>query len=173
MEVKVLITGHFSAGKTRFVKTITNNSVSAEVDLTEGEEKKKKATTTVAMDYGNIEIAGRKVHLFGTPGQERFDFMLDILGKDMDGALILLDSTDKEAIEKTARFLDFLKKSGKPFILACNKQDIENRLSPEEIAKITGVPEDKVLPLVATDEKSCALVLEALLKDISSPKKAA
>ncbi|MDQ7055912.1 MAG: ATP/GTP-binding protein [Persephonella sp.] len=77
--VKILVTGHFSAGKTEFIKNITGDTLLTEVSLSSQEEKSVKEKTTVAMDYGKLEIKGKKVHLFGTPGQERFDFMLDIL----------------------------------------------------------------------------------------------
>ena len=42
--------------------------------------KTRKAGTTVAMDYGVMHLDdGEKIHLYGTPGQARFDFMWDIL----------------------------------------------------------------------------------------------
>ena len=34
--------------------------------------------TTVAIDYGRIEMDDKKFHFFGTPGQERFGFMREI-----------------------------------------------------------------------------------------------
>ncbi|WP_456391954.1 GTP-binding protein [Persephonella sp.] len=173
MELKILITGHFSAGKTSFIKTLTGNAVSTEVNLSEGTEKLEKSTTTVAMDYGKIELSGIKLHLFGTPGQDRFDFMLDILGRDMDGAVILVDSTDRDIPEKTEPFIDFLRKSGKPFIVACNKQDCEGALSPAEIAGLLGIPESITVPLVATDRKTTIGVIEAVISGISSSRKAA
>lgn len=37
----------------------------------------RKTNTTVAMDYGVIRLdESTKVHLYGTPGQERFDFIV-------------------------------------------------------------------------------------------------
>jgi len=170
MELKILITGHFSAGKTSFIKSITGNSVSTEVNLTESSEKKEKNSTTVAMDYGKIEVSDIKVHLFGTPGQERFDFMLDILGKDMDGAIIVIDSTDRKAPEKTKPFINFLKKSGKPFIVACNKQDENGALQPVEIAQLLKIPENIAVPLVATDKKNSTAVIKTVISAIFSGK---
>ena len=160
-EIKVIITGHFSAGKTQFIKTLTNNSVSTEVPLTEEKEAKEKDLTTVALDYGNIEIDGKKVHLFGTPGQERFDFMLDILSKDFDAVIILLDSTSKKGIEKTKKFIKYFIDHKKPLVIACNKQDLDNKYSLEEISQILNVPEKYLRPLVATDkEKTFTLMKE-------------
>jgi len=173
MELKILITGHFSAGKTSFIKTLTGDVVSTEVKLSESNSQKEKTTTTVAMDYGKMETAAGKVHLFGTPGQERFGFMLDILSRDIDGAVVVVDSTDRKAPEKTKPFIDFLRKSGKPFIVACNKQDIKGALPPEEIAKLLGIPESITVPLVATDKKTSTDVIETVISGIPSAKKAA
>jgi hypothetical protein len=54
----------------------------------------RKSATTVAMDYGTIRLSdNEKVHLYGTPGQERFDFMWDILTKGGIGLVLLLDNT--------------------------------------------------------------------------------
>ncbi|NPA16739.1 MAG: GTP-binding protein [Aquificae bacterium] len=173
MELKILITGHFSAGKTSFIKTLTGNAVSTEVNLSEGTEKLEKSTTTVAMDYGKIELSGIKLHLFGTPGQDRFDFMLDILGRNIDGAIIIVDSTRRQAIEKTRPFVDFLRKSGKPFIIACNKQDCEGALSPAEIAKLLEIPESITIPLVAMDKKNSTAVIKAIISGIHNNKEVA
>ena len=34
------------------------------------------------MDYGEYEKDGKKYHIFGIPGQERFEFMWPILAKE-------------------------------------------------------------------------------------------
>ncbi len=36
---------------------------------------------------------GNHIHIFGTPGQERFEFAREIIGKGMDGAILLIDAT--------------------------------------------------------------------------------
>ncbi|RUM57395.1 MAG: GTP-binding protein [Persephonella sp.] len=160
-EIKVIITGHFSAGKTQFIKTLTGNAVSTEVPLTDKGEAVEKDLTTVALDYGNIEIDGKKVHLFGTPGQERFDFMLDVLSKNFDAVIILLDSTNREGIEKTKKFIKYFINHKKPLVIACNKQDLDNKLSISEISEILNIPEKYLKPLVATDKnKTTSLVKE-------------
>ena len=51
----------------------------------------RKRTTTVALDYGLMKLdAGERIHLYGTPGQERFDFMWDILTKGGLGVVLRL-----------------------------------------------------------------------------------
>jgi len=79
--VKIVVTGPFSAGKTTLIRTISETTVlSAEQDITD-DTRSRKAATTVAMDVGRITLDRDLVlYLFGTPGQERFDFMWEILG---------------------------------------------------------------------------------------------
>ena len=74
--VKIVVTGPFSAGKTTLIRTISEITVlSTEKDITD-HTKSRKAETTVAMDFGRITIDRDLVlYLFGTPGQDRFDFM--------------------------------------------------------------------------------------------------
>jgi len=79
--VKIVVTGPFSAGKTTLIRTISETTVlSAEQDITD-DTRSRKAATTVAMDVGRITLDRDLVlYLFGTPGQERVDFMWEILG---------------------------------------------------------------------------------------------
>jgi len=78
--VKMVVTGPFSAGKTEFIRTVSEiDVVSTERKITD-ETKSVKEATTVAMDFGRITVDEDLVlYLFGTPGQKRFDFMWEIL----------------------------------------------------------------------------------------------
>src|SRR6476660_9511141 len=91
--VKIVVTGPFSAGKSTLIRTISEITVlSTEKDITD-ETKSRKAETTVAMDFGRITIDKDQVlYLFGTPGQDRFDFMWEIRGEGMIGYILLLDA---------------------------------------------------------------------------------
>jgi signal recognition particle receptor subunit beta len=93
--IKIVITGPFAAGKTQFIRTISEiEPVTTERKTTAKEEKAVKGQTTVAMDFGKIAIDDEhELYLFGTPGQSRFDFMWDILGKGALGVIVLVDST--------------------------------------------------------------------------------
>jgi len=48
--VKVVIVGPFNAGKTTLVKTLSEISMTHEVEVTSPEERAKKGTTTVGME---------------------------------------------------------------------------------------------------------------------------
>ena len=49
---------------------------------------------------------GEKIHLYGTPGQERFDFMWDILITGGIGLILLLDNTRADSFQDMKFFLN-------------------------------------------------------------------
>ncbi|MEN8260814.1 MAG: ATP/GTP-binding protein [Pseudomonadota bacterium] len=104
---KIIFTGPVGAGKTTAIASISDmpplTTDAAASDMT----KQRKAATTVAMDYGIMELKGdEKIHLYGTPGQERFDFMWDILTTGGIGLIILLDNTRADPFQDMRFFLD-------------------------------------------------------------------
>jgi small GTP-binding protein len=167
---KILVAGHFGAGKTTFIKTISQiKTLETEKKTTLEEEKAKKSSTTVAMDYGEWEFNGKKVHIFGIPGQERFSFMWPILAKNTVGFIYLLDSTDDsrwyEVFKQIAMFRKIAPKA--PFIFAANKQDMPDAMTLEEIKKKLKLPEQfEIVPLVAFDKEQVAEVIEKLLEKV-------
>lgn len=163
---KIIITGPFNSGKTELVKTLS------EIQVVETEEKiynKKsldKASTTVVMDFGRRTIDNDTVvYLFGTPGQERFDFMWEILSKNMVGFMVIIDSTEKD-FSPAIKILDFFKeKSDVPFIIVANKQDLGGALPKEEIRKLLGIsPDVPIVECVATDKSSADIALKKILE---------
>src|SRR3954463_15952017 len=105
--VKIVVTGPFSAGKTTLIRTISEITVlSTERGITD-QTRSRKNETTVAMDFGRITIDRELVlYLFGTPGQERFDFMWEILGEGMLGYVLLLDANRGDSLSEAVGILD-------------------------------------------------------------------
>lgn len=110
-QYKIIFTGPVGAGKTTAIHSISDvppiKTDASASDMT----KARKASTTVAMDYGIINLEdGEKIHLYGTPGQERFDFMWDILVTGGIGLILLLDNTRADPFKDMRFFLDTFKK---------------------------------------------------------------
>ncbi len=174
-QIKVVVTGPFGAGKTEFIKTISEiDVVSTERKISVPEQREIKEETTVAMDFGRITIKEDVVlELYGTPGQRRFDFMFDILSEGMWGFVLLVDSTDRGSFTEARKLLgQFDGLSAAPRVIAANKQDTESAASLEDLRKALKVgPSVKILPCTATDKASVRNVLLALLSSMLGEKK--
>jgi hypothetical protein len=126
---KILITGPYNAGKSTLVKQLSETSVSID-----------RLGTTVALDHGYVEKKGFACNLFGTPGQERFDWIMEVLSKDVWGVILIVDSTKPETFPRALEMLQKVKEENIPFVVFANKQDLEGALPPEEIKERLGVP---------------------------------
>src|SRR5665647_178094 len=112
---KIVIFGAFGAGKTTLIKTLDPGSSHVEANCAGG-------TTTVALDYGRVQVNGIHIHIFGTPGQERFEFAREIIGRGMDGAILLIDVTSP--VDDFIHPLhDSLCAARIPFVIFLNKCD--------------------------------------------------
>jgi signal recognition particle receptor subunit beta len=103
----ILFTGPMGAGKTTAIRSLSE----IEVVSTEANNSERhivdKATTTVALDYGEILIDGEeKVRLYGIPGQKRFDFMWAILKKRAKGMILLVNSDAPDPIGQMLSFIE-------------------------------------------------------------------
>lgn len=167
--VKIVITGPFASGKTTFIKTLCGKVLTTEKTLSLYLERRIKKTTTVALDFGITYSTRRKLYLFGTPGQKRFWFMIPILIKGAHGVIFLVDSSSKAAVYRAIPLYLNIRKllNGTPYLIAANKQDIPNSLSPDKVANLMGL-NDELYPLIALDKVSCTSIIERLLYKIDT-----
>ncbi len=91
---KIIFTGPVGAGKTTAIQSMSDIPIISTNESATDMTQQRKSETTVAMDYGQIKVGDQeRIHLYGTPGQERFDFMWDILTKGALGLILLLDNS--------------------------------------------------------------------------------
>lgn len=169
--VKMVITGPFSAGKTEFIRSISEIDVvtTDETISQDSAEYGTKEQTTVAMDFGRITVDDDLVlYLFGTPGQRRFDFMWEILAEGMLGFVVMVDSAKPETFREAKSILEtFRAYAPTPYVVAANKQDNAEAWPPEDLRIALRIdPHIKLLPCVATDKESVKNVLLELLYSI-------
>jgi len=129
-EQKIIFAGPVGAGKTTAINTISDiPTVGTEARATD-ETAQLKHHTTVALDYGVLNLGdGQKVHLYGTPGQDRFDFMWEILTQKGIGLVLLLDNRREDPLEDMRFYLenfrDFI--SDRAVVIGVTGMDIKNR----------------------------------------------
>ena len=122
-EIKVVVMGSKDVGKTTLMENLIGKIGKVEHN-----------GTTVAIDYGNIEIEGKKIHLFGTPGQERFEFMRELTLNGTDFVLLVLDATTGlKQIDKN--IIDTLCSKKIPYAVFINKVDVCDKEKLEDLKK--------------------------------------
>lgn len=103
---KIVFGGSMGAGKSSAIKALSDIEVlSTEVKNTDSRAH-EKLQTTVGIDYGEINLEDQQViGLYGTPGQDRFDFMWPLICKGAIGTIILLDHSKSNVLEDLEYYL--------------------------------------------------------------------
>jgi signal recognition particle receptor subunit beta len=98
------------AGKSTAIAAISDEAPVVTEASASDMTKSRKRTTTVALDYGLMNLGdGERVHLYGTPGQERFDFMWDILTHGGLGLILLVNDARPNPLADMEFFLNAFK----------------------------------------------------------------
>lgn len=149
---KIVVTGPHDAGKTTFVHTTSNVATSTE-----------RMGTTVALDKGRYEGHGVVADLFGTPGQRRFDPMIDSLLEQAQGAVLVVDANRPETFQRARELLEKVRRRGLQVVVAANKQDLPDAIAAKEVSRALGVP---AYPCRSDDPASLRAVLERLILEM-------
>jgi len=165
MEHKILFAGPVGAGKTTAIAAISDIPVVATEARPTDDTAKLKATTTVAMDYGLLNLdGGAKVHLYGTPGQERFSFMWEILAVGSIGLVLLLDNTRPDPLADLNFYLDSFKGLIKNSAVVIGVNRMETKSRPGLYTHQTRLADLKLnVPLFEVDPRQRADVKTMLL----------
>jgi small GTP-binding protein len=115
-KLKIVVFGSFNAGKSTFIQSIDSNSRHIEAQGGEG-------STTVAFDFGRVMLHNMQIYLFGTPGQERFEFVREIISRGMDAAILVIDCTC-QVDEFTRHLFQYLTEKNIPMAVMLNKCDM-------------------------------------------------
>lgn len=107
---KIVFGGTMGAGKTEAIQSLSDIKVLSTEAMNTDEAAHSKTLTTVGIDYGEIKLEdGNVVGLYGTPGQERFDFMWPVICQGAIGAIILIDHSSRTSIEDLAFYVGIFK----------------------------------------------------------------
>ena len=137
---KILVLGDSDSGKRTALKHVCNNLVETE-----------------AASYGKTILNNKKLQIFSPSSAERFKFMKDILSKNMDGAIIVIDNTQGITLN-CEEMIDFVEEKGVPYVIFANKQDLS------DIPIYTQYPDVLIVPTEAISSKGISEGVNILLE---------
>lgn len=106
MEWTILFMGSVGAGKTQAIYSISDIEVLDTDVLATDEIQQIKSRTTVSMDMGILKLSDNdKLRLYGAPGQDRFDFMWDILLPQSQGIVLMLNHASLNPLAELDHYL--------------------------------------------------------------------
>ena len=167
MEIlRIVVTGGVGAGKTSLISTISEIEVVDTDKEATDELAQLKAKTTVAMDFGRITIApNQALHLYGTPGQTRFEFMWDILIRKAQAYILLVAAHRPDHFRDSRKILKFMNQRVQiPYLIGVTHTDCPDAWELSDVALALGfVDETTRPPLIAVNATERASVKEALM----------
>ncbi len=142
MEIlRIAIAGSVGAGKTSLIRSISEIEVVNTDKRSTDEIALFKDKTTVALDFGLFTIVPNQLlYLYGTPGQPRFDFMWDILIRQVQACIVLVDAHRPEHFHYGTQILNFVNQRVQiPILIGLTHMDCPNPEKPEDIAIALGL----------------------------------
>ncbi|MGB3515283.1 MAG: ATP/GTP-binding protein [Elainellaceae cyanobacterium] len=174
MEImRLVVTGPVGAGKSTFIRSVSEIDVVDTDRRATDEASLLKPKTTVAFDFGRLQFSpDMALHLYGTPGQARFDFMWDILIQRAHAYMLLVAAHRPREFHYARRILSFMqRRSRAPLIIGLTHTDQPGTWDEENILIALGFPNpDRHPPIVsvdATEAGSVAVAIMTLLQHYS------
>lgn len=126
-QYKIVFGGTMGAGKSAAIKALSDIGVLSTEAVNTDTQAHQKALTTVGIDYGEISLDdGTKIGLYGTPGQDRFDFMWSIVCKGAIGIVVLIDHSSSQRLKDLEFYLKAFEDLGTNIVVGVTHLDLEH-----------------------------------------------
>lgn len=167
---KIIFSGTVGAGKSTAITALSDIPPVSTEAVASDETARLKKTTTVAMDYGVLNLPdGEKVMLYGTPGQERFSFMWDILSEGGIGLVLLINNANPDPLGDLQGYLAAFKDFISSTAVAIGVTHMDSAESPgldayrARLAEIGLQPAPAIFRVDARSRDDVAMLVKALL----------
>ncbi|MCE1184426.1 ATP/GTP-binding protein [Zoogloea sp.] len=169
---KIIFGGPVGAGKTTAVAAASDIPPVRTDAAASDEVRSIKPLTTVAMDYGLMKLAdGSTIHLYGTPGQDRFDFMWEILTMGGIALILLVDNSRADPVKDMRFYLQAFKDFISRTAVAIGVTHTDAAPLPELSAYAQALEEEgmscaPIFTVDARNKRDICLLIEAVLSVI-------
>jgi uncharacterized protein len=146
--MRLLVTGAVGAGKSTFIRSISEIDVVDTDALATDETALLKKKTTVAFDFGRLQFSpDMALHLYGTPGQSRFDFMWDILIRKAHAYILLIAAHRPKDFRQARKIISFMNQRAEiPMIIGLTHTDYPDSWCEEDVFLALGYMDENQLP---------------------------
>lgn len=171
-EYKIVVLGSMGAGKSTLVRTVSSGQM-VDTDVANTDAGSDKLTTTVAMDYADVVLPnGDRLRLYGTPGQQRFEFIWPILLEGAAGVVVLIDAAGGQAATQFESYLDVLREHAArvPTVVGLSKVDLRPDVDLDAYTDRLQ-QRGQMLPVVPFDAREVdqiMLLMDVLMSEIES-----
>jgi signal recognition particle receptor subunit beta len=109
-DYKIIFSGPIGAGKSTAIQALSDIRPITTDKLSNDLPHNPNNGATVTMDYGMINLPEtERIHLYGAPGQVRFDFMKEILSQGGIGLALLINNQRPDPFQDLHSFLEAFK----------------------------------------------------------------
>jgi uncharacterized protein len=171
MEImRLVVTGTVGAGKSTFIRSVSEIAVVDTDRKATDEVAGMKESTTVSMDFGTLQFGEEMaLHIYGTPGQIRFDFMWEILIERAHAYILLVAAHRPKEFHHARRIMNFMNQRAHiPMIIGITHSDCERAWSHEDVIVALGYQDETQRPPIvlvnAEEEESVVGALMALVE---------
>jgi uncharacterized protein len=171
MEImNLVVTGTVGVGKTTFIQTVRNLVVHNQRQTTDDQDA-ISSSTTVSMDFETLQFDQEMtLHLYGTPGHVRFDFMWQISIERAHAYVLLIAAHRPSEIHQARRMMNFMNRQAEiPMLMGITHNDCEGAWRTEDIALALGYAHvSQHPPIVPIDPHNRASVAQSLITLLKS-----
>jgi len=164
--LRLVIAGGVGAGKSTFIRTVSEIDVVDTDRVATDNVAQLKQKTTVAFDFGRVHCGeGTVLHLYGIPGQERFDFIWDVLFAKAHAYVLLVAAHRPEDFQAARRIISFVNhRVCLPMVVGITHCDLPNAWEEEDIAVALGFAHGAERPrMLRVNANETAGVIETLV----------
>lgn len=164
--MRLVVTGPVGAGKSTFIRSVSEIEVVDTDRQATDETLELKQKTTVAFDFGRLQFGPEMaLHLYGTPGQTRFDFMWDILIRKAHAYILLVAAHRPNEFRHARRIVNFMSQRMQiPMIVGLSHTDLPGAWSEENVALALGyMDQSSRPPFITVNPTETASVAQAVM----------